>query len=458
MSRVLWGDGSGAVEGVFRYTAADDRDRDRRLLFWDVVGTLGHLAALRPTGVLSAAGQDGLTAALQEAATAVREGVLTVGDDDEDCHTALERWLVSRAGEAGERVHTGRSRNDQVITALRLFMKDGLLRLQEGMLDVVEALAGFAAAHRSTIWPGYTHLRPAMPSSVGLWAASFAESLLDNIGPVDAALALVDRSPLGSAAGYGVPLALDREAAARALGFASVQRNVIAVQSTRGKLEAQVVAALWPIGFDLGKLAWDVVLFAAPEYGYLRLPEELATGSSIMPHKRNPDVFELTRGRAAVLDGLLAQAVAVAGRLPSGYHRDLQESKAPLMAAMDTVAGMLAAMADAVPRLGVDESRCAAGLSDGVLATDEVYRRVRGGVPFRQAYRQVAAEQASGGLLARSEPEELLARRRTAGSVGNPDLEGLGTRLGTARRDLAARCGRFDGAISALLGGGGHDG
>lgn len=458
MSRVLWGNGGGGSRHVLDYTAAEDRRRDARLLWWDVLGTLGHLAALRPTGVLSEDEYDLLVAALRDAAAAVRAGTLTVGEDDEDSHTALERWLVARAGETGERVHTGRSRNDQVITALRLYMKDSLLRVLVGLLDVADVLTSFAAVHRWVLWPGYTHLRPAMPSTVGLWAGSFAESLADDIVSIESALTLVDRSPLGSAAGYGVPLDLDRVAAARVLGFASVQTNVVAVQSSRGKLEAQVVASLWPIGFDLGKLAWDVVLFTAPEYGYLRLPPEMSTGSSIMPHKRNPDLFEITRGRAAVLEGLLAQAVATAGRLPSGYHRDLQESKAPLMAALDMVDDMLTAMARAVPRLEVDEARCVVGVSGGVLATDEVYRRVRLGVPFRQAYREVAAEQAHDGSTFVADVDALLARRRTPGGAGNPDLEGLQARLEAARRGVEERRRTFDSAVRALLDEGGCDG
>jgi argininosuccinate lyase len=300
--------------------------------------------------------------------------------------------------------------------------------------------------------PGFTHLRRAMPSSVGLWAAGYAEVLLDDLGLLDAAFDLADRGPLGSAAGYGVPLPLDREAVSSGLGFASPQLAVTAVQLSRGKLEAAVLSALWAVARDLASLAWDVVLFSSDEYGYFLLPVELATGSSIMPQKKNPDIFELTRGRAGVVAGFAAQAMAVAGSLPGGYHRDMQLLKGPMMEGIDTVRAMLAMMADAVPRLGVDESRCAAGVSGDLLATDEVYRRVRDGVPFRSAYRQVAAEIKAGTEIPPLDAEAILGARKNLGGAGAPPLGELEEILALAGERISDRGIKFTNVLAQLMG------
>jgi argininosuccinate lyase len=450
MSRTLWG-GVMPPE-VAAYTTAGDREIDNRLLAWDVLGTLGHLVGLEAAGIVTAREAARLRAALRRALRDARRGTFTVGPDDEDAHSALERRLVGGLGELGERVHAGRSRNDQVAVDLCLLARDRLLEVGDAVLDAVAALIAFARRHRAVVFPGYTHLRRAMPSTVGLWAAGFADALLDDLGPLGAALDLVDRSPLGSAAGYGAPLPLARDRVARALGFAAVQRTVTAVQGTRGKLEAVVLAALWNVGFDLAKLAWDVGLFSAAEYGYLVLPAELATGSSIMPHKRNPDVFELTRARAGVLEACLHEAMAVAGRLPSGYHRDFQLAKAPLLRGFDTALEALRMTAWAVPRLGVDRTRCASAVSGDLLATDEVFRRVRAGVPFRAAYRQVAAEVKAGVEPPPLGAAEILDVRREPGGAGNPALGELAVRAGRARRTLRIRRARVDRALAALAG------
>ena len=454
MKRTLWS-GSEALTALAQsYTVGDDRVWDARLLPWDIAGTLGHLVGLERAGIVGARDGARLRAALRRLLAAARSGALAVTPDDEDVHTAVENALVTDLGALGEKVHTGRSRNDQVAVDLRLYLKDALLALAESTLSAATALAAFARAHRRVVVPGYTHQRRAMPSTLGLWAGGYAESLLDGLSSLTAALDLVDRSPLGSAAGFGVPLPLDRAAVARALGFAGVQANVTAVAAARGKLEVTVLAAAWPIAYDLAKLSWDVILFSSDELGFLRLPSALATGSSIMPNKRNPDVFELTRGRAAVLDGYLVQAMAVAGKLPGGYHRDLQLAKATVMRGLDTVAEMVEMMAAAVPLLEVDRERCAAALSREVFATDEAVRRAKAGTPFRAAYREVAAELQRGTLPPSLSADEVLAARTSLGNAGNLGLGELGQAIATARRTFARRRRRFRAAIEALAGGG----
>ena len=450
MSGTLWG-GTMAPE-VAEYTAGGDRALDNRLLAWDVLGTLGHLVGLEAAGVVTTREAARLRVALRRALRDARGGTFTVGADDEDAHSALERRLVAELGELGERVHAGRSRNDQVAVDLRLLARGRLLEVGDAVLDTVAALLAFARRHRAVVFPGYTHMRRAMPSTIGLWAAGFADALLDDLDPLGAALDLVDRSPLGSAAGYGAPLPLARERVAKALGFVGVQRAVTAVQGTRGKLEAVVLAALWNVGFDLAKLAWDVTLFSGSEYGYLVLQPELATGSSIMPHKRNPDVFELTRARAGVIEGCLHEAMAVAGRLPSGYHRDFQLTKGPLLRGFDTALEMLRMTAWAVPRIAVDRTKCAVAVEGDLLATDEVFRRVRGGAPFRAAYRQVAAEVKAGIAQPPLGAAEILAARRESGGAGNPALGELAATAARARRALRQRSARVERALTALAG------
>ena len=351
---------------------------------WDLLGSIAHAQGLAAAGVLNERELSRITAALRAGIALTRAGRLHVTARDEDVHTTVERFLIARTAAAGEKIHTGRSRNDQVLVDLRLYLKDALLDIVAATLDAADALAALGRRHARVVWPGFTHHRKAMPSTVGLWAAGFAEGLIDDAAAILAALDRLDRSPLGSAAGFGVPLSLPRADVAKALGFAGVQRNVTAVQASRGKLEVVALAALWSMGSTLGKLSWDVILFSSEELGFLRLPERLATGSSIMPHKRNPDVFELTRGREGVLSGCLAQAIALCGKLPSGYHRDLQLLKSPIMTACDTALAMSRMCAHAVPLLEVDRARCAAAVDDAVLATDAVYERVRAARRFAQ--------------------------------------------------------------------------
>jgi len=451
MKRSVWGDGRGLDETVADYTAGDDRRWDRRLLRWDVIGTMGHVVGLVAADLLTREEYDGFADELRRALADADAGHFTITDDDEDAHSALEHRLITRLGSTGEKVHTGRSRNDQVMAALRLYLKDALLDVERSVVAAARALLDFGRRHERVVMPGFTHLRRAMPSSVGLWAAGHAEVLLDNLRLLDAAYSLADRGPLGSAAGYGVPLPLDRAAVSDALGFATPQLAATATQLSRGTLEVAVLSALWAVARSLATLATDIVLFSSDEHGYLVLPPELATGSSIMPHKRNPDVFELTRGRAGIVAGLVTQAMAVSGALPGGYHRDMQLVKGPLMEGIDTVGSMLSMMSDAVPRLGVDHDRCVAAVTGDLLATDEVYRRVRDGVPFRSAYRQVAAEIASGSGVPSLDTDAILDARQHLGGAGEPPLDRLGEVAGDEHRRIDEIGDGFVSALNRLM-------
>jgi argininosuccinate lyase len=450
--RTLWAGGPAPDRRMLAYTIADDPVWDARLLRWDVLGSLGHIEGLRAARLLSSREHARLRAGLRAALAAIDRGRLRIGPGHEDVHSAVEDWLTRRLPGVGERLHTGRSRNDQIACDLRLCLKATLLDLQGSALDLVDALLDFAARHRSVLWPGYTHQRRAMPSSAGLWALAYAEGLLDTAETLPALWATLDRSPLGSAAGYGAPLPLRRELVARVLGFRGSEHAVTAVQNGRGKLEAAVLFWCSQLGHELGKLAQDVVLFSAEEFGFLVIPGALATGSSIMPHKRNPDLFELTRARAAALDGDLAAVLHLKARLPSGYHRDFQLLKEPLFRGLDRSADMLAMMVHAIPRLAVDRARSAAALRGGTLATDEVMRRVEQGRAFRLAYREVAGEVAAGAPLAEPSRAQVIARRRATGNLGNLGLPGVRSRLRHARRWAGGERRRFEEAMTRLAG------
>ena len=437
---------------LFEYTTGDDRTWDARLLSWDVLGSLGHIEGLRAARLITAAEYAQMRRGLREVFNATSRGRLKLDQRHEDVHTAVEYWLTSRVPGTGERLHTGRSRNDQVACDLRLFLKDELLKVHTAALALAGALVDFAQSHRGVLWPGYTHGRRAMPSSVGLWAGALAEGVLDTVESLPALWARVDRSPLGSAAGYGVPLPLQRSVVARALGFSGLDVNVAAVQGGRGKLEAAVLFWCTQLGHDVARLSQDVILFSGEEFGYLTLPAALATGSSIMPHKRNPDLFELTRGRASAVEGDLLAVLQIKAKLSGGYHRDFQLLKEPLMRGLDRTGAMLEAVTHALPKLGVDSKRCHAALTGGALATDEVIRRVEAGRPFRTAYREVAAALEDGESFEPPPPARIISRRSSTGGLGNLGLPDLKKRIRRSRSWNARERKRFDRAMSKLAG------
>ena len=448
----LWKSSTALDHIMWDFTAGQDRPWDARLLRWDVLGSLGHIESLRAGRVIGETDYLRLRRGLRSALAAVDSGELAAGPKHEDIHTAVEAWLTRRLPGIGERLHTGRSRNDQVACDLRLYLKDRLLGLQAGALGLAGVLLAFAARHKQVLWPGYTHGRRAMPSSIGLWAGAYAEGLLDTVETLPGLWALVDRSPLGSAAGYGVPLPLRREVAARALGFGGLDRNVATVQAGRGKLEAAALFWCAQIGHDLGRLSQDVILFTGEEFGYLVLPADLATGSSIMPHKRNPDLFELARGSSAAIEGDLAAVMQIKAKLGGGYHRDFQLLKEPLMRGLERTGATLAVLATAIPRLQVDRARCAAALAGGALATDEVMRRVESGRAFRDAYREVAAALEDGAMFKAPTAGMLIARRRSTGGLGNLGLAQARKRLRRALSWERIQRRRFDAAMTRLTG------
>ena len=375
----LWDKGEPLDGRVLRYTAGEDHLLDARLVPYDVRASIAHAEMLHRAGLLSAEDFATIREGLTRLAESHAAGEWRIELADEDVHTALE----NRLGEAGARLHLGRSRNDQVVAALRLYLRDEIEALHEGALKVAAALDDLEDAPL----PGYTHQQPAMPSSVKLWAGGFASELRDDADGLSSARRRLDKNPLGSAAGYGVPLLpIDREATRKSLGFAEVHEPVTAVQLSRGKAEATVLFEIALLMQDLGRLAADLVLFNMKELGFVTLRKEMTTGSSIMPQKRNPDVFELVRGRTSTGIACLMEAMGITAKLPSGYHRDLQLLKAPLFRGIDLARETLAIMAAAIE--GVQFHRVE--LSPELNAAEEAYRLVlEEGIPFREAYRRV---------------------------------------------------------------------
>src|SRR5450631_4197241 len=348
----LWDKGTSLDARVLEYTAGDDHVLDNRLVRYDIRASVAHAEMLEEQKLLSA--KD--LAVIREALTAIGEehasGQWHISLEDEDCQTAIESLLTARIGAAGGRLHAGRSRNDQVLAGLRLYMRDAAETLSQGAVAVADALDALASRQGAVGLPGYTHMQQAMPSSVALWAGGFATEVRDDADGLRGVLRRVQKNPLGSAAGYGAPgLDLDRDATTRALGFDSTHQPVTAVQLSRGKAEAQLLFEITLLMQDLGRMASDLLLFYTQEFAFVRLPEQFTTGSSIMPQKRNPDVFELLRGRSASALACLTEALAIVAKLPSGYQRDLQLLKFPLFRGIDLALQSLDMMGAAIAAL-----------------------------------------------------------------------------------------------------------
>jgi len=390
MSR-LWDKGDPLDQEVLEFTAGEDHLLDNRLVPYDTRASIAHAEMLEASGLLSQTHLQQIREGLEELAREHAAGGWRVSLEEEDVHTALETRLSCRAPEAGPRLHLGRSRNDQVLAALRLYLLDVCEQLHKGTTAAAQALDQLAERESATKLPGYTHLQPALPSSVALWAGGYASELRDDAAGLLAARRRLDKNPLGSAAGYGAPsLPLSREFTRERLGFAEIHEPVTAVQLSRGKGEAQLVFEIHLLMSDLSRLASDLILFCTQEFSFVSLPNSMTTGSSIMPQKRNPDVFELIRGRTSTTLACLTEILNIGAKLPSGYHRDLQLIKAPLFRAIDLANDVLGVLVRALPEIRFIPENIA--MEESLYATEEAYRiAVDEDVPFRDAYRKVGA-------------------------------------------------------------------
>lgn len=415
----LWDKGYTLDATVEEYTVGNDYILDKELIAYDVAGSIAHARMLGKIGVLSDGEVAKLVKALSEITSLSKKGKFTIKKEDEDVHTAIENYLVAKLGDTGKKTHASRSRNDQVLVAMRLYMKDALLELICSAASCAETLAKFADKHKDVPIVGRTHTQKAMPSSVGLWASAFAESLLDDIKLLEAAYDICDQNPLGSAAAYGSALPIDRELTGKLLGFKKVQNNVLYCANSRGKVEAIVLSACTQVMLDLSRIAADIIFWSIPETGYFKLPDELFSGSSLMPQKKNPCALELVRGNSAIVYGFLTQVYGVTSGLISGYNRDIQLTKEPLMKGIAVTAASLEIVELTVKKLKVDEKKCLDAFTPEVFATDEALRLVSEGVAFRDAYKMVAKNIKN---LKGEDPVKNIKEKKHAGATGNLGL------------------------------------
>ena len=385
--------GKGPDTQIERFTVGDDPVTDLRLLPHDCRATAAHAAMLHAAGILTADEFQDIETGLEEILEQHRRGEFSIRQSDEDVHTAIENQLTMLCGKAGRKIHTGRSRNDQVLTAVRLYEKEAVEEIISQVGVYLEALNSLAAGAGDCALPGYTHTRRAMPTTVATWAGGFSGLAADDLVLLTSVLHVIDQCPLGTGAGFGIPvLDLDRRIPAKRLGFSRVLENPMGAQLGRGKLEAAVVSACSQVLLGLNRLASDLILFSTPEFGFVRLETRLTTGSSIMPHKRNPDVLEVIRAAYHLVNGEEMKLKGLVANLMSGYHRDLQEAKKPVFQALDTTRDCLAVMPHVLGGISFDQQRCRNALSDDLHATHRVYERVARGMPFRDAYREVARD------------------------------------------------------------------
>lgn len=431
MTQPLWQKADSVVDArIMRFLAGEDVLLDRELLPYDIRASRAHAAGLVKIGILSADEGAAIARELDALAADVASGAFVLDARFEDGHSAIEARLTERLGDTGRRIHTGRSRNDQVLVASRLYLKDRLAELKVLCIDIARVALRRADSERDLPMPGYTHVQRAVVSSAGLWWAGWAETLSDSAMIARDALAVVDANPLGTAAGYGVNLPLDRDGTTESLGFARLQVNPAAAQLSRGKYEWQALAALSQALGDVRRLAWDLSLFTTAEFGFVALPPQYTTGSSIMPNKRNPDVVELLRASQAVTLGAMAELSALLS-LPSGYQRDLQFSKGPVIRALRHGLDALTLVPALLAELRWNEAALRAAIEPAMYATDLAVEQAIAGVPFRDAYR--AAADAAHTLGDRT-PTQSLAARISPGACADLRLDAIAARIATLTR------------------------
>lgn len=417
MRSKLWQKNVDVDAEVERYTVGRDREMDMYLAPYDVIGSLAHITMLQSIGLLDASELEVLTTALREIYVEIEAGKFAIAEHVEDVHSQVELMLTQRLGDVGKKTHSGRSRNDQVLVDLKLMMRDRIERLVHLTERFSRTLVRVSERYRDIIIPGYTHAQVAMPSSAGLWLGAYAEALVDDLRTLRAAFDIVNRNPLGSAAGYGSSFPLDRDMTTRLMGFASPVVNVIYAQMGRGKSERIVATAMANIAATISRLAGDVCLFNSQNYGFVKLEDRYTTGSSIMPHKKNPDVFELTRAYCNRLQALPMEITLITNNLPLGYSRDLQLIKESFLPSFDRLEDILTMVDAMIEGMKVRDVARLDPRYAAMYSVEEVNRRVLDGTPFRDAYRQVGLEVEAGTFDAESAAAGM--HHTHLGSIGN---------------------------------------
>lgn len=414
MGQKLWEKSVQVNEEIDRFTVGRDREMDLYLAKHDVLGSMAHITMLESIGLLTADELKVLLEELKRIYATAEKGEFVIEDGVEDVHSQVELMLTRKLGDVGKKIHSGRSRNDQVLVDLKLFTREQIQKVAEAVEDLFRVLIAQSDKYKDVLMPGYTHLQIAMPSSFGLWFGAYAESLVDDMLFLQAAYKMCNRNPLGSAAGYGSSFPLDREMTTRLLGFDSMNYNVVYAQMGRGKMERNVAFALASIAGTVSKMAFDACMFSCQNFGFVKLPDECTTGSSIMPHKKNPDVFELTRAKCNKIQSLPQQIMMIMNNLPSGYFRDLQIIKEVFLPAFGELLDCLRMSAYIMERIKVNEHILDDDKYLYMFSVEEVNRLASEGMPFRDAYKKVGLDIEAGKFTHSKE-----VHHTHAGSIGN---------------------------------------
>ena len=420
----LWEKGLKTNEKIDRFTVGNDRELDLLLAKYDVIASKAHCRMLQSIGLLSEAESKALLKELDSIAQTIQKGTFTIEDDFEDMHSKIEFLLIQQLGDTGKKIHTARSRNDQVLVALQLYVKEELQVIKNQILDLFEVLLSLAERHKKDLLPGYTHLQVAMPSSFGMWFSAYAESLVDDMIFFRAASDIADQNPLGSAAGYGSSFPIDRAMTTEEMGFSTLKYNSVAAQMGRGKVELSAARALASVGGTLAKFAMDICLYMNQNFNFVSFPDDLTTGSSIMPHKKNPDVFELVRGKCNLIQSLPNQLSTLLINLPSGYHRDLQLTKNLLIPAVQELKACLDITAFSLKKIRIRENILEDSKYDLLFTVDALNALVKEGMPFRDAYKEVASQVQDGKF---NYPKD--AKHTHMGSIGNLSLDKIRAKM-----------------------------
>jgi len=414
----LWQKGAVAHEKVDKFTVGKDREYDIVLAQYDCQASIAHAKMLAKIGLISISESEQLCKVLEELKIAAETGNFTIEDEFEDMHSKIEHVLTKKLGDSGKKIHTARSRNDQVLVAMHLYLKTELGEIKTQVIAMFDLLLELSEKYQNDLLPGYTHLQVAMPSSVGMWLSAYAENLIDDLYFWEAAYKIADQNPLGSAAGYGSAFPIDRELTTELLGFDQLKINSLAAQMSRGKLEKSTSIALSSIGNSLAKLSMDICLYMGQDFNFISFPENLTTGSSIMPHKKNPDLFELVRGKCNNLQALPNQLALLTSNLPSGYHRDLQLAKGPIIDAIQELKACMDILLFSLPKLEVTKDITAQKKYDYLFSVDTLNTEVIAGKPFRDAYHELGQAIEKGDFL----PNRTVNHSHL-GSIGNLGLE-----------------------------------
>ncbi|MFD1874608.1 argininosuccinate lyase [Hymenobacter bucti] len=427
----IWEKGFSVNDKIEKFTVGQDRELDMYLAPFDMLASKAQAKMLASIGMISQAEETQLLTGLDELLAQVENGTFVIDSEFEDVHSKIEYYLTDKFGDAGKKIHVARSRNDQVLTAIQLFIKDYCEKIGAKILELADVLLRQGEKYKDNLLPGYTHFQAAMPSSFGLWFGAYAEHLLLDMSLLEAAHTVADRNPLGSGAGFGSSFGIDREQTTREMGFAHVAVSAVGAQMLRGKTEKTLAFAIAGVAGTLSKLAYDLVLYNSQDLGFVLLPKEFTTGSSIMPHKKNPDVFELVRAHCNRLQALPTDIILTINNLPSGYHRDFQILKEILFRPMVQFADILDILLFAVPELKVVPGVINQPKYDAIFSVENINQLIQSGVPFRDAYKQVGQAVDNGSYV----PHKEFATTHL-GSVHNPGLSVLTKRLHATRERL----------------------